>query len=284
MEIKLTQAQREKFKADGFIVVESVLNDKQIDAARARFEPLFRGEFETGIQPDEWNWQEGKSSPDLTRQICNGWKSDRTIASMVLRTDIGKACAEMHNWPGARINQDNVIWKPPGAKALGFHQDASYQQWIVPSQMMSCWMTLDDTHSDQGTIEYVRGSHLWPVSAPIEQFHAPEDPQAEMRAAAKHAGIDDIDSVIVPIEVAAGSAVFHHGNIWHGSGSNESDNQRRSLVSHCCSSSAQFHHSNDNPIYSRYRQRDTLEMNESFFPILWQADGTRSAWLEEWLR
>ena len=172
----------------------------------------FAGHCQTGVQPDEWNWRSGRDDPTLTRQICNAWKSDLTIASIVLREDIGAACAELRQWPGARINQDNVIWKPPGTKALGFHQDDSYQDWIVPPEMMTCWITLDDTKADQGTIEYVRGSHRWPVSQPVTQFHAPDDPLADMQLAADAAG-ETAD--IVPIEVAAGSAVLHHGRTWH---------------------------------------------------------------------
>ena len=33
----------------------------------------------------------GRDREDLTRQICNGWKSDLTIASIVLRADVGEA-------------------------------------------------------------------------------------------------------------------------------------------------------------------------------------------------
>ena len=50
----------------------------------SRFAPLFRGEFETGLYPDEWNWREGRDAGDLTRQICNAWKSDRGVARAVL--------------------------------------------------------------------------------------------------------------------------------------------------------------------------------------------------------
>ena len=123
--IELSEQQIETFNRDGFVVLEEVLSAEDIARARERFGPLFRGEFETGLQPDEWNWREGRDSDQLTRQICNGWKSDRTVASIVLRSDVGAACARLRSWPGARINQDNVIWKPPGAKALGFHQDDS---------------------------------------------------------------------------------------------------------------------------------------------------------------
>jgi len=268
MDISLTQEQRDAFERDGFVIVPDVLDDASVTACRERFEPVFSGDFETGLQPDEWNWRAGRDSPDVTRQICNGWKSDRTIASVVTRADIGRACAELRGWPGARLNQDNIIWKPPGTKPLGFHQDDSYQDWIVPNEMMTCWITLDDTRADQGTIEYVRGSHLWPLSPPISTFHAPDDPLADMRVAATHAGVEDPD--IVPIEVTAGSAVFHHGRTWHGSRDNRGNKPRRSVVAHCMSSDARFHDRNVSPIYSRYRRGDTTEMDDAFFPLLYR--------------
>lgn len=275
--IALSNTDIATFERDGFVVVPNVLDAATIEAARTRFEPLFSGDFETSLQPDEWNWRTGSGAPDVTRQICNGWKADRTVASIVLRADIGAACARLRGWPGARINQDNVIWKPPGTKPLGFHQDDSYQDWIIPSEMVTCWMTLDDTRADQGTIEYVRGSHLWPLAPPISQFHAPDDPLADMRLAAEAAGVDAPD--IVPIEVPAGNAVFHHGRTWHGSRANRGENPRRSIVAHCMSSDARFHEKNVSGIYSRYRRHGTDEMDESFFPVLWRKDGYRTSWI-----
>jgi len=72
----------EEFRKQGYVVVPNFVSISLVEQARKRFEPLFRGEFETGIQPDEWNWQHGKSDPSFTRQICNGWKADRTIAAL----------------------------------------------------------------------------------------------------------------------------------------------------------------------------------------------------------
>ena len=277
MQVIITPEDINAFQENGFVIVKNVLDDQTINLPRSRFEPLFAGQFETGIQPDEWNWRTGFCAPELTRQICNGWKADRVIADIVLRADIGRACAQLRGWPGARLNQDNVIWKPPGARSLGFHQDDSYQDWIVPNEMMTFWITLDDTRVDQGTIEYVRGSHLWPLSPPIEQFHAPDDATTEMRAAAAHAGI--AEPCMVPIEVKAGDAVIHHGRIWHGSRENLGEQPRRSVVAHCMSSAARFHETNVSAVYSRYRQHGTDKMDESFFPILWQQDGYRTPWL-----
>lgn len=272
----LSSAQYEQFESDGFVVVENFVDQPSVKALRSRFEKLFRGEFETGLQPDEWNWRAGRDKDDLTRQICNAWKSDRTVAATVLRDDIGEICSRLRGWPGAKINQDNVIWKPPGAKALGFHQDESYQSWIVPAQMMTCWITLDDTLANQGTIEYARGSHRWPLSKPIASFHAPENPLEGLNTAAAFCG-EVVD--IVPIIVPAGTAVFHHGKTWHGSRVNSGGASRRSVVAHCMSADSVFHEHNTSPVYSRYKRMSDTEMDESYFPILWHHSGYRTEFL-----
>ncbi|MFT5658731.1 MAG: ectoine hydroxylase-related dioxygenase (phytanoyl-CoA dioxygenase family) [Gammaproteobacteria bacterium] len=277
----LSKSQLWFFAENGFVIVEHFVPVDLVNAAKTRIEPLFRGEFETSIQPDEWNWREGISPANHTRQICNGWKSDLNIARIVLRQAVGQYAAQLMNWPGARINQDNVIWKPPGAQALGFHQDNAYQDWIVPASMLSCWMTMDDTRADGGTIEYVPGSHRWPVAEKIRQFHAPDDYHEALKQAAAQRNIGDYK--IVKIEINAGDAVFHHGAIWHGSGPNNSDQPRRSLVSHCMSSEARFHDTITTPIYSRYKLAGSTTMDESFFPILWLDGEERSDFLANYL-
>ena len=75
---------------------------------------------------------------------------------------------------------------------------------------------------------------------------------------------------------AAGTAVFHHGDMWHGSGPNLSDHPRRAVVSHCVRHDTTFHPRNNSQIYSRYRQFDTLAMPDSYFPILWTDSGERT--------
>jgi ectoine hydroxylase-related dioxygenase (phytanoyl-CoA dioxygenase family) len=276
--MELTQAQVERFREDGFLILDRFLDEATVERARARFPDLFAGRFPTGIQPDEWNWREGRDPPDLTRQICNGWKADPLIASVVLAGEIGRMAARLMGWPGARIAQDNVIWKPPGAKPLGFHQDDSYGLWFEPAGYLTCWMALDDTAAAGGTIQYARGSHRWEVSPPIRRFHAPEDWLEDFRDAVRRAGQGEPE--LVPVEVPAGGAAFHHGRTWHGSDTNRADRPRRSLVSHCISSEARFHPEEVSYIYSRYRRAQDLAMDESFFPILWTERGYRTPWLD----
>lgn len=270
-----------RFRADGFLVVERLVAPAEVKRLRDRFVPMFRGDFETGLHPDEWNWAEGRDPPDATRQICNAWKSDRTLAARLLSAEVGRICARLAGWPGARIGQDNMLWKPAGAKAIGFHQDDAYCRWVVPPHYVTLWLALDDSAAEGGTLEYARGSHEWGVTPPRHAFHAPDDYRAALREAAAAAGAEAPE--IVPVEVPAGGVSIHDGRTWHGSGPNRTGRARRSVVAHCISSEARFHPSEISYIYSRYKRVGDEVMDESFFPVLWREDGYRTPFIDRYV-
>jgi ectoine hydroxylase-related dioxygenase (phytanoyl-CoA dioxygenase family) len=284
-ELTLSQEQTDRFNADGYVRLERIIDDETVEALRASYDRLFRGAFETGVTPDEVNWQEATGDPSLTRQICNGWKADRTIARVMLREDLGRALAELSGWPGARIMIDNVLWKPPGGRPLGFHQDAAYLSWYQPRELTSLWIALDDTSAEGGTIEMVPGSHNWARPEPKGEFHGPEDYRKYMEVAAAAEGVEP---EIVPIVVNKGGGSIHHGWNWHGSGYNRSDTPRRALVLHAMSSEAQYvpGHLGEGigRIYSRYKRLADNQMDENYFPILWSRDGRRTPGLDEYCR
>jgi ectoine hydroxylase-related dioxygenase (phytanoyl-CoA dioxygenase family) len=243
-----TDEQREQFDRDGFVVVDELIDAETVERLRERFEPLFRGEWATGIKPDEVNWLAGRDPEDRTRQICNGWKADPAIAAQVLSERSGRLAGEIAGWDGVRLGQDNCLWKPPGAKSLGMHQDGSYLDYLVPPEMLTVWIPLDDTSAEAGTITYAAGSHRWP--------RAPEN------------------------RGEAGGAAFHHHLTFHGSGPNRADVHRRAVVSHFIRAETTFHPMHTDPNYSRYRRAGDLSLDESFFPIAWTRDGGRSVWLD----
>ena len=107
----------------------------------------------------------GATARTCTRQICNGWRADDVVAAQVLSERTGRLAAQLMGYRGTRMLQDNCLWKPPGARSLGMHQDGSFADYLVPPEMITCWVALDDTRAQGGTIEYVRGSHRWPKVA-----------------------------------------------------------------------------------------------------------------------
>jgi ectoine hydroxylase-related dioxygenase (phytanoyl-CoA dioxygenase family) len=256
------------FERDGFLIVEQgLVSDRGLELLQERYLKLFEGEYETGIRPDEVNWVPGRDPEDRTRQLCNAWKSDNVVAAQVLSERTGRLAAQLAGYRGVRILQDNVLWKPPGTKAIGFHQDSSYADYLVPSEMITCWISLHETQADAGPLEFVRGSHAWPKSPPTRaQFHAPDD----WLAGAREAAPDGAEPETVPVVVKPGGGSFHHGLTWHGSAPNTSGAvARMALVSHFVPVETRFHETNVDVTYSRYRRRGDLSLDESFFPVVW---------------
>ncbi|MGE0735474.1 MAG: phytanoyl-CoA dioxygenase family protein [Alphaproteobacteria bacterium] len=280
---QLTDTDVRTFRTRGFVIVEKLLDEARIAALRARFPLLFAGKFDTGVYPDEWYWREGMSLPDVTRHMGNAWKADLTVASYGLSEDIGRAAAQLNGWDGARIAQDTIWWKAPKTKPIAYHQDSSFMDFLDPPNTTTCWLTLDDTEADAGTLEYVPGSHRWPLTPIPDQFHGVEDFRAAMKHAASAAGIVPPEPYI--IQIPAGSCVFHIGEIWHGSGPNtRSDIMRRSIGVHMIRPEARFSNRPGGYIFRRYQLTGDDRLDESFFPILWTKDGKRTAWIDEYCR
>jgi ectoine hydroxylase-related dioxygenase (phytanoyl-CoA dioxygenase family) len=275
-----TTEQVEAFRADGFLIVEEgLIGEQALELLRERYLRLFDGEYETGIRPDEVNWVPGRDPEDRTRQLCNAWKADNVIAAQVLSARTGRLATQLMGYRGVRILQDNVLWKPPGTKAIGFHQDSSYADYLVPPEMVTCWVSLHDTQAGAGPLEFVRGSHEWPKSPPTRsQFHAPDD----WLAGAREAAPEGTELETVAVVVKAGGGSFHHGLTWHGSAPNTSGTvARMALVSHLIPVETRFHETNVDVNYSRYRKRGDLSLDESFFPVTWDETGYRTPWLAE---
>ncbi|MEM0981444.1 MAG: phytanoyl-CoA dioxygenase family protein, partial [Cyanobacteria bacterium P01_H01_bin.58] len=91
--VPLTTKQIEQFHRDGYLVVENLFDADLVERLIARFDPLFAGEFETGIYPDEWHWNPYLGKPGSAGQLTGGWKSDRTLATAVTSAKIGQMAA-----------------------------------------------------------------------------------------------------------------------------------------------------------------------------------------------
>lgn len=280
--VDITPADLQQFRDRGFVIKERVLSSDFVEALRTRLPLLFAGEFDTGVYPDEWYWRENMSLPDVTRHMGNAWKSDLTVARLVLSREIAAAAATLAGWPAIQLGQDTIWWKPPQAKSISFHQDTSFMDFLEPARTVTCWVALDDTHRDAGTLEYVPGSHRWPITPIPAGFHAKDDYRAPMRAAAHQAGIEPAEPVFV--EVPAGSCSFHAGEMWHGSGPNRSDTRmRRSIGIHLLPAGVRFSQRRGGYIYRRYQRTGSVELDESFFPLLWSASRAPTSWIEGYL-
>ena len=295
LDIEWTDAQRAAYEEDGFLVVDRIIAPAFADTLRPRYSPIFAGKFETGMTPDHFptKFEEGDHAPE-TRWMANPWRADYALANFALHPGIGKLIATLADWPGARLLQNNIHWKPPGAPELSMHQDSAYHEWCVPSDLCTCWVALTDTTADGGTLRFVRGSHKWPriemedylarVAALQQDFRGfldPKDFDTFVKVSADHAGVEP---EIVLVEVPKGGGSFHHGWLWHGSDRNCSDHHRQSISSHAIRPETKFHPTEPANAWGRYKRFGDTAMDEAHFPILWSRDGYRTAAMDEYMR
>ena len=69
--VKLTDEQAAQFERDGVLIVDELIDQDSVDRALARYGPLFRGEFETGILPDLRNHGLARARFDGLRHRCS---------------------------------------------------------------------------------------------------------------------------------------------------------------------------------------------------------------------
>jgi phytanoyl-CoA hydroxylase len=159
--------------------------------------------------------------------------------------------------------------------------------WYIPTKSaITCWVAMTDVEEDNGTLEYIPGSHNWPDMAaiPRDEFHVEGSHyRSTAYEYAKRAGVDvsavKFEKAIAP----AGSIVFHHGKMFHGSDKNRrADVWRRSLGVHLIPSDSK-HGSNDGYIYGRYKRFGDSTMDETYFPITWTPTGYRSPVIKPFL-
>ena len=262
---------------------ERLLTESACKEVRKRMTNMFHhGIFETGIYPDEWHWREGLSKENVTREICNAWKSDTFIASIVLHPFIGQFICDIMGWNSIRLAQDDLLWKPPQTSAsfVGFHQDSTYiskQFQPYPNNSVTLWIALDDATTETGCLEYIPHSHTpeWDNHHIQSSFHNVSQ-SYDMQ---HHNGSSQC------VEVKEGCALLHHQDVWHGSKPNQSIHQhRRALVIHYLRGDVKFTTTQDiTYIYGRYKRHDSIDLDEQFFPIIYGNNHQRSSWLNDYI-
>lgn len=116
-----------------------------------------------------------------------------------------------------------------GGEKTILHQDHAYYTDISPYNMITCWYALDDIDEDNGCLKYVLGSHKQLLHH--DGMNGPHvlsiNPQS-------------ISDQFTCAPVKAGTALFHHSLIVHGSEPNLSENRRRAVASVYIPSSAKI--------------------------------------------
>lgn len=225
----LTPEQLARYHRDGYLVVDALLADDEVEAFLA---------YEAQPKPEGWRenlrhhvddprWRHLATHPRVT-----------TIAAQIL---------------GARpmTVQTMYLEKKPagdadrGGAGIALHQDLHYLP-CEPATLMACWMALGDTDGDNGGLCVVPGSHrhglytthknqddaehdAWEVEYLLRDRDGRE--WTERMYSFEIDGLREED--VVRLAVPKGSGVFFDGRTIHGSYANRSrDRYRRAFAVH----------------------------------------------------
>ncbi len=149
------------------------------------------------------------------------------------------------------------VKEPRTGETVSWHQDAYY--WpLTPHNMVTVWLALTDSNTENGAMRVVPGSHRGGLV---------KHSRNEITDSVLSLELEDShrwESEAVPIELTAGEISIHHDTIIHGSPANTSDQPRAALTIRYSSTEVKCDLS-VNPHFKTYicRGVDTFNHNRS---------------------
>jgi hypothetical protein len=212
----LTEAQRQAYERDGFLVLRGLFPVGEVEAAAAEGDTLLGHHDLIDARNLRCRWQ-----PDVRTGECRFETFDPVI-------DISPLCARLAVHPRllaalaalygeeACLFKDKLIYKPPGLKGYGLHQD-----WIAwpgfPRSFLTVLVPFDRADADNGCTEVFPGYHQGGSLSPEDgQYHELSPDQVD-------------ESRCVPLELDPGDVAIFGGFTPHRSAPNRSDRWRRQL-------------------------------------------------------
>ncbi len=193
------------FKRDldtyGFVLVPGLLSRSDAELAANAVVRIMKQQPEAG-----------KADQHLSNIMDLLPESDYPVFAKILAHPVCVEIAEHVLGKGVQLTEPGARWKKPGASAGPMHPSAPlarFAEWGLPVPNNSfvlafSWM-LNDLRADMGPTAYIPFSHLSP----------------------RYGGPEDGRQYAIPVEGAAGSAIFYHQALWHGFAANTSNDRAR---------------------------------------------------------
>ncbi len=192
------------FDRDGFVVFENVIEPELISELK---EALLKTERDLNITGRDTDF-EGRQTIRIYNLLAHGetyWKvpTHRAVlpfAEAVLDSEL-------------QLSSLSAITLCPGQGAQPLHADDQLIPMAKPHQPFTLYAVwaISDFREDNGATRIVPGSHK---AGDMPEF--------------------DVELDGVAAEMSAGSIIFWHGSLWHGGGTNRTDERRFSISNYYC--------------------------------------------------
>ncbi|MCE2390342.1 MAG: phytanoyl-CoA dioxygenase family protein [Proteobacteria bacterium] len=238
---ELTDAERSGYRRDGFFVRTGLFAADELKALREAVERVHERICAASAEPDpapveriddkryqrlldslvKWEWQEGRSE---IRSMEPCLHLDPRLERLPDDPRLARPAAELSGADRLSLFTDKLNFKRPGGAPFPWHQDSPYWAFGCDhlDRLASVQLYLDDATRENGCLWILAGSHRH-GALPVR-----EDRGVLGRLYTDVSRVEERRERA--IEAPAGSAVFFHGDVVHGSRSNASAASRRALV------------------------------------------------------
>lgn len=197
------------FRENGFLAVERITTDEEIEWLARIFEYIFDPANATspGAPVDRSGALAPGQTSTLQRAFFPEMRFPALLATTHRRNAKRYAAALLGVEESTLTSWGHMIRKPPGGRSAPWHQDHAYWPPELCFHALGCWLPLHDVSVEMGAMQFVPGSHrrgLLPhhhadaVQHNLLEVDEPVDPAA---------------AVACPLQ--AGGATFHHSETLH---------------------------------------------------------------------
>ena len=203
----------ESFRRDGFVVVDGLLTDDELD----RYNELVTNAVASRTVEDDTPLEQKSRYQQSFVQCMNLWEDFPEVRPLTFHQRLGQAAAELMGVERVRIWHDQALYKKAGGRVTDAHQDHPY--WpIKETNSITAWIPFEGSTMESGAMGYVPGTHTIGLRKFVNIFFGePEDLLADPEVA----GIEPVF-----VEVPKGSVAFHHGLTVHLAKANTTDRDR----------------------------------------------------------
>jgi phytanoyl-CoA hydroxylase len=228
MNCDVTSDQIERYRKDGFVVIDNFLTSSELAEWRSAVEEAI--EERDGVKIPGTNLKTGYDDginkdtdyyANVFDQLINLWQTNSRVRKLMMSPELGKAAALLSGANGIRIWHDQALFKRPWANPTTLHLDVPFWSFSA-SDAISVWVALDDATYNNGCLYFLPGTHK---KTDYRDIGITRNMNAIFKI---YPELALVEPVAVPMK--AGSASFHNGLCIHGAGPNMTPRPRRAMT------------------------------------------------------
>jgi ectoine hydroxylase-related dioxygenase (phytanoyl-CoA dioxygenase family) len=200
-----------KFHEDGYVIIDTELSDEEIS--------LINNDVESAVLRDSVNLQAEFYTYSNSPRVFEEWRNSENIKNLCLNKKIIETLEFLYNkktFPFSTINFIKGSNQPLHSDAIHFH--------TIPLLWMSgVWVALEDTTTENGTLNIVPKSHKWEI-IDYQTLQLPHPDEIENGEEVNYRIYEEVirnlvkskNAEILPVELKKGQALIWAANLLHG--------------------------------------------------------------------